>query len=61
MIFDEDLDPKIKKSKPRVLDNMSVLELREYVEQLKEEIIRVEAEIKRKEKHKSAMEGLFKS
>ena len=60
MIFDEDLDPKTKKIKLRVLDNMSVAELADYVEQLKAEILRAEAEIKKKEKHKTAMDALFK-
>jgi uncharacterized small protein (DUF1192 family) len=59
MILDDDLDPKTKKAKLRVLDNMSVPELKEYVEQLKNEIIRVEADIQKKEKHKAAADALF--
>ena len=59
MIFDEDLDPKTKKAKPRGLDDMSVSELKEYVEDMKAEISRVEVEIGKKEKHKVEMEGLF--
>lgn len=59
MIFDDDTDPKTKKQKPRVLDNMSVPELKEYVLQLKEEITRAEADIQKKEKHKAAVESLF--
>ena len=59
MIFDE--EPKTKKSKPRVLDDMSVAELKEYVEDLKAEITRAELEIKKKEKHKASVDGLFKS
>lgn len=61
MIFDDDLDPKSKKLKIRNLDLLSVPELREYVDQLKNEIIRVEADISKKEKHKSAIDGLFKT
>lgn len=59
MIFDEDLDPKTKKSKLRNLYSMSVEELKEYIDDLKSEISRVEDEISKKEKHKSSVEGLF--
>lgn len=61
MIFDDDTDPKTKKPKPRSLDNMSVPDLRDYIEQLKAEIVRVEAEAHKKEKHKAAADALFKS
>lgn len=61
MIFDDDTDPKTKKQKPRSLDNMSVPELKDYLLQLKEEIIRVEADIQKKDKHKTAADALFKS
>jgi len=61
MILDDDLDPKTKKPKLRVLDNMSVADLKEYIRQLKEEIVRVEADIVKKEKHKAAADALFKS
>lgn len=59
MFLDDETDPRTKKAKPRVLDNMSVPELRAYVEQLREEIIRVEADIAKKEKHKAAADALF--
>ena len=61
MMRDDDLDPKTKKPKPRVLDNMSVPELKEYIQQLHDEIARVEADMQKKEKHKAAMDALFKS
>ncbi len=61
MILDDDSDPKTKKPKPRALDNVSVPELRDYVLQLKNEIARVEAEIQKKEKHKAAVDALFRS
>jgi uncharacterized small protein (DUF1192 family) len=61
MIFDDDTDPKTRKQKPRSLDALSVPDLRDYVSQLKEEILRVEAEIAKKEKHKAAADALFKS
>jgi uncharacterized small protein (DUF1192 family) len=60
MIFDDDTDPKTKKQKLRSLDNLSVPDLRDYIVQLKSEILRVEADIARKEKHKAAMDALFK-
>lgn len=61
MIFDDETDPKTKKARPRVLDNMSVADLKEYVRQLKDEIIRVEADIQKKEKHKASVDVLFGS
>ena len=61
MIFDDDTDPKTKKQKLRPLDNLSVPELRDYIQQLKNEIVRVEADIHKKEKHKAAADALFKS
>lgn len=58
-MFDDDLDPKTKRLKARLLDTMSVPELKDYVAQMKEEISRVEADIAKKEKSKSAAEALF--
>jgi uncharacterized small protein (DUF1192 family) len=60
MIFDEETDPKTKRAKPRLLDNMSVPDLKEYVIHLHEEIKRVEAEIEKREKHKNAVDAIFK-
>lgn len=60
MIFDDENDPKTKRAKPRALDKMSVPELRDYVAQLKEEILRVEADIAKKDTHRSAVDALFK-
>lgn len=60
MIFDEESDPKTKRPKPRLLDNMSVPDLKEYVLHLQEEIKRVQAEIDKKEKHKNAVDAIFK-
>ena len=59
MISDDDLEPKSKKSKARNLENMSVPELKDYAQQLRDEIVRVEADIVKKEKHKSAIDSLF--
>ena len=43
MIFDEDTDPKTKRAKPRLLDTMSVPDMKEYLIHLADEIKRVEA------------------
>lgn len=59
MINDDETDPKTKRAKPRLLDKLSVPELREYVVQLQEEIARVEQEIDKKDKHRSAADALF--
>ncbi len=61
MIFDEDLDQKTKKLKSRDLYNLSVVEMREYIDDLNAEIARVEADIAKKEKHRSSVDGLFGS
>jgi uncharacterized small protein (DUF1192 family) len=60
MIFDDETDPRTKKRRLRVLDNLSVPELKEYVQELKDEIARAEADIAKKEKHQSAASALFK-
>jgi uncharacterized small protein (DUF1192 family) len=61
MFNDEDLDPLTKRRKPRVLDKMSIEELENYIADMKEEIIRVEADIAKKKAHKDAISSLFKS
>ena len=61
MFNDDDLDPKNKRIKPRNLDNMSIAELEQYIADMKAEIARVEANISKKQAHKSAIESLFKS
>lgn len=60
MFNDDDLDPLTKRRKPRPLDNMSIAELEEYIEDLKAEITRVEADIVKKKAHKDAISSLFK-
>ena len=61
MILDDDTDPKTKKQKLRDLSNLSVPELKDYLQQLQDEILRVEADILKKEKYKSAADALFGS
>jgi uncharacterized small protein (DUF1192 family) len=61
MAFDlDDLDPRQKKPKPLNLDEMNIDDLKEYVATLKAEIERVEAKIKAKQGHASAAASLFK-
>ncbi len=59
-MFDDDLDPKTKRLKPRALDKLSVDDLKTYIDDLKTEIKRVEDDIAKKEAHKNAISNLFK-
>ncbi len=43
-----------------VLDTLGVDELRDYIDELKGEIARVEADIGRKQSHRSAADAFFK-
>jgi uncharacterized small protein (DUF1192 family) len=43
-----------------VLDTLGIVELREYIGELKEEIARVEADIERKQGHRSAADSFFR-
>lgn len=60
-MFDDDLDPKKKPAKAKNLEPMSVDELTDYVETLKAEIIRAEAEIAKKKAYASAASSFFKT
>ncbi len=60
-MFDDDLDPKKKAAKLKNLEPMSVDELVAYVENLKAEIVRTEAEIARKKAYAQAASGFFKN
>ena len=60
-LLDDDLDPRSKKPALKNLDNMSVAELKDYVAALKNEILRAEADMAKKEKSKAAADGFFKS
>lgn len=59
MFSDDDFDPKTKRLKPRKLDDMSVPELKEYVESLRAEILRAEADMEKKEKSRAAADAIF--
>ena len=43
-----------------VLDTLGVQELRDYIDELKAEIARVEADIERKQGHRSAADAFFR-
>jgi uncharacterized small protein (DUF1192 family) len=61
MAFDlDDLDPKQKKPQPRNLDAMNIEDLKEYVTVLKAELARVEEKIKAKQGHAAAAAAFFK-
>ncbi len=59
----EDEDVPIRKRtrlEKLVLDPLGVEELRDYIAELREEIARVEADIDRKQGHRSAAEAFFR-
>jgi uncharacterized small protein (DUF1192 family) len=61
-MMDEDDGPVRKKArleKP-MLDTWGITELREYIDELKAEIARVEADIDKKQGHRSAANAFFK-
>lgn len=58
-MFDEEL-PLKKKAPVKNLEPMSIDELEAYIVELKDEIERTQAEIKRKQAHKSAADSFFK-
>jgi uncharacterized small protein (DUF1192 family) len=43
-----------------VLDTLGIIELRDYIDELKAEIARVEADIDRKQGHRSAADAFFR-
>lgn len=61
-MIDEDDAPIRKPARlPKlVLDTLGIAELREYIDELKVEIARVEADIERKQGHRSAADAFFK-
>ncbi len=59
-MFDDDLDPRTKKPVLKKLDRYSIDELYEYIENMKAEITRAEAEIKQKKAATDAAASIFK-
>ncbi len=61
MMFDVDTPPpKPTRLVKLPLDRLSVSELQDYIVELREEIIRVEADIDRKGRHRDAAEAFFR-
>ena len=61
MVDDEDLPVrKPRRLEKLVLDTLGIEELRDYIGELKEEIVRVEADIARKQGHRSAADSFFR-
>ena len=60
-MFDDDLPkPKPRRLEPLRLDLLGVAELESYIEELRAEIARAEADIARKRGHRSAADAFFK-
>ena len=57
----EDLEPKKGKPQLKNLDPLGLEELKEYIVALEAEIERARAEISKKEQHRKGLDGLFKS
>jgi uncharacterized small protein (DUF1192 family) len=59
-MFDDDNEPQKKKAPLKKLDNFSVDELYEYIAEMQAEIVRAEAEIKKKKAASDAASSFFK-
>lgn len=57
---DDEPVSKHNRLEPPLLDTFSVDELHDYIAELKAEIIRVEADIARKQSHRSAADAFFR-
>jgi uncharacterized small protein (DUF1192 family) len=61
MVQDDDLPVrKRRRLEPLVLDTLGIEELHDYVQELRDEIARVEADATRKNSHRSAADAFFK-
>jgi uncharacterized small protein (DUF1192 family) len=60
-MFEDDLDPKTKKTARKNLEPMSIEELERYIVSMTDEIARVKAEIDRKKAHLAAASSFFKT
>ena len=56
----DDLEPRQPAKKPKDLSGLAIEELKGYIELLQAEIVRAQAMIDAKEKHRSGAQGLFK-
>ena len=58
---DEDASPRRPARLSKlVLDSLGVEELRDYIQELRDEIARVEIDIERKQSHRSAADAFFR-
>ncbi len=57
--MDDEL-PRTRRVEPRVLDPLGLAELREYIDELRGEIARVEAAIGRKQAQQGVAESFFR-
>jgi uncharacterized small protein (DUF1192 family) len=61
MALEEDAPPpRRRRLEPLLLDSLGIDELRLYIDELRTEIARVEADIGRKNTHRSAADAFFK-
>lgn len=61
MAREEDEPPtKRRRLEPLSLDSLGIEELRSYIDELRAEIARVEADVGRKSSHRSAADAFFK-
>ena len=58
---DEDLEPQRTKPPKPSLAPLSIKELEAYIEDLEGEILRVRAEIDKKDSHRKSVAGIFKT
>jgi uncharacterized small protein (DUF1192 family) len=59
-MFDDDLEPRNKRPKPKDLTLLSVADLEEYIAALGAEIERARAEIAARQQQKTGAEAIFK-
>jgi uncharacterized small protein (DUF1192 family) len=57
----DDAEPRALRPKPTDLTGLSIEELEEYIAELKAEIVRAEAAIAAKRRHRDSVQGLFKT
>lgn len=60
MMDTDDLEPRKLKPKRRDLEQLSIDELESYIEEMKAEIVRVQAAIAQKRDHRSGADAFFK-
>lgn len=60
-MFDDDDIPLKKTAKVKDLTDMSISELEEYIAVMRDEIIRVEADIAKKKAHQESLDSFFKT